>query len=82
MKKQDNEYTIEIIHGKRHLLKRFSRQLTSIPEPNFNGTGLALVGIMRPSETIEFFLNRVKAAAAANRMSDHEFYVCKGRQGK
>lgn len=57
MKKEDN---FLILHEGRYILKIVERETSIHNSPNFKGTGLALVGMLKKNETIEQFKKRIK----------------------
>lgn len=54
------ELIIKEIRGKRYVLKKHTENRGSYPIPDFMGTGMALVGILRDCETLDNFECRVE----------------------
>lgn len=54
------ELIIKEIRGKRYVLKKYTENRAEFSKPDFMGTGMALVGILRNCETLDNFECRVE----------------------
>lgn len=57
-KEKEGEYSILEVNGVRYVLVKLIRNGTAHPQPNFMGTGLALVAILKKRETLKSFLQK------------------------
>ena len=56
------ELVIKEIRGKRYVLKKYTENRAEFSKPDFMGTGMALVGILRDCETLDNFECRMENA--------------------
>ena len=50
-----DEMSIFVLHGRKHVLRPFYRNAKEYPEPDYLGTGRALVAILKTNETLKSF---------------------------
>lgn len=58
-KEKEGEYSVLEVNGVRYVLVKLIRNGTAHPQPNFMGTGFALVAILKKRETLKSFLQMI-----------------------
>ena len=52
---QASKMYIQNVHSKQHVIMPFYRANNGYPDPNYNNTNCALVGVLKKGETLEKF---------------------------
>jgi hypothetical protein len=63
---QTNTFSVKVVHGHYHILMPLYRNSTEFPDPDYLGTGKALIGVLNKEKGETF--NEFKEQWVANQM--------------